>query len=64
MTVVDDIESSEMAGDEWIVDDGVLESAQFMIEQHDVFFECETSRCRHPTLLALDAAVGEWEPFV
>ena len=53
-----------MEGDEWVVDDFVLETSQIVIEGDDVFFKDNSTGQGDPTLVALNAGAGNGEPLV
>lgn len=53
-----------MKGDEWVIYNFVLKSAQIVVEGDDVFFKSDaTSKC-DPALAALNSGAGDRKPFM
>ena len=53
-----------MASDERVIGNCVLEPAQVVIDQQDVFFKDNASGQGDPPLIAFNASSGNGEPFM
>lgn len=62
--VRNDVNGSEVARNDWVVDDSVLKSPKVMIKRDDVFLECDPRRKRDPAFVSLHSSRGRRKPFV
>lgn len=59
-----DVHGSEVARDDWIIDDSVLKSPKVMVKCDDVFLECDPRCKRDPAFVSFHSRRGRREPFV
>ena len=64
VSIGNDVNGAEVAGDDRIVHDPVLEPAQIVVECHDVLFKGDPRGEGYPTLGSLHPGRRRREPFV
>jgi len=62
--VGDHVDGAQVAGDDRIIHDPILESSQIVVERDDVFLEGDAGCQRDPTLVAFHARGCRRKPFV